>query len=46
MLIVTVGVEYKVFLLIYLGLGFLQSVLDNGWNMCLFDFSGSGVSDG
>lgn len=29
-----------------LGLQFVQPVLDQGWNLCLFDFTGSGLSEG
>lgn len=26
------------------GIQFVQPVMDQGWNLCLFDFAGSGIS--
>lgn len=28
------------------GLGFVDVVMENGWDLCLFDFCGSGLSEG
>ena len=44
MLIAIVDAEYKVNYFISVGLNFIDFVIDNGWNACLFDFSGSGIS--
>jgi alpha/beta superfamily hydrolase len=45
-LIATADAGLKVSQIINLGLQFIQSVIDQGWNLCLFDFVGSGISEG
>lgn len=38
--------EFKVHDSLEIGIQYLDAFLEKGWNVCLFDFSGSGLSEG
>ena len=44
--IATADVESKVKYGNSTGLQFVEEAIDLGWNVCLFDFTGSGLSEG
>lgn len=46
MLTATVAAGYRVIYDESIGLQFVEKVVEYGWNVCLFDFGGSGISEG